>query len=425
MPDGARIEHLERDLAEALEQQGAARAVLEIIGRPSAVLDPVFETVLEQAVRLCRADAGLIYMLDGDRYHVAFAIGGSQAYRDHVAGIPLERGPGTLVGRVGLGRETVQILDVLADPAYEMHRARELGGFRTMCGVPMLIGDKVVGVIVLWRETVDAFDARTVALVTTFAAQGAIAIQNAQLLHAIQAQAAELAEFNRGLEQRVAEQVGELERAQRLRRFLAPQVADLVVSSGDESFLESHRREITVLVCDLRGFSAFAEAVEPEEVTAVLRDYHRAVGEEIHRHEATLDRFSGGRVMAYLNDPLACADAPERAVRMAVAVRNRVWALAEGWGRSGYDLHLAIGIAQGHATLGPVGFEGRWEYGAIGSVTLLAERLSEAAEPGQVLVSRRVHSAAEAIAIAQPLGELALPGFARPTDAYDVIGLET
>ena len=180
-----------------------------------------------------------------------------------------------------------------------------------------------------------------------------------------------------------------------------------------------------MLVFDLRGFSAFAEAVEPEEVAAVLRDYHRAVGEEIHRYEATLDRFSGGRVMAYLNDPLPCADAPERAVRMAVAVRNRVWELAEGWSRSGYDLHLAIGIAQGHATLGPVGFEGRWEYGAIGSVTLLAERLSEAAEPGQVLVSRRVHSAAEAIAIAQPLGELALPGFARPTDAYDVIGLET
>ena len=239
----------------------------------------------------------------------------------------------------------------------------------------------------------------------------------------ITAQTAELEEFSRRLEQRVEEQVQELERMRRLRRFLAPQVADLVVSSGDESFLESHRREITVLVCDLRGFSAFAEAVEPEEVMVVLRDYHAGVGEELHRFEATLDRFSGGRVMAYLNDPLPCADAPERAVRMAVAVRNRVWALAEGWSRSGYDLHLAIGIAHGHATLGRVGFEGRWDYGAIGSVTLLAERLSEAAEPGQIVVSRRVHSATEAIAIAQPLGELALPGFARPTDAYDVVGL--
>ena len=192
MPDGARIEHLERDLADALEQQTAARAVLEIIGRPSTELEPVFETVLQQAVRLCRADAGLIYVLDGDEYRVAFAIGGSQAYRDHVTGIPLQRGAGTLVGRVGLKRETVQILDALADPEYELHRARELGGFRTMCGVPMLTGDKVVGVIVLWRETVEAFDDRTVALVTTFAAQGAIAIQNAQLLLALQRREREL-----------------------------------------------------------------------------------------------------------------------------------------------------------------------------------------------------------------------------------------
>jgi adenylate cyclase len=240
----------------------------------------------------------------------------------------------------------------------------------------------------------------------------------------IEAQTAELEAFNRRLEQRVQEQVHELERVRRLERFLAPQVADLVVSSGDESFLESHRREITTLVCDLRGFTAFAEAVEPEEVMDVLRKYHAGVGEELHRFEATLDRFSGGRVMAYLNDPLPCADAPERAVRMAVAVRDRVWELAEGWSRSGYDLHLAIGIAHGHATLGRIGFEGRWEYGAIGSVTLLAERLSGAAEPGQIVVSRRVFSAAEAIVVAQPLGELVLPGFARPTDAYDVVGLE-
>jgi adenylate cyclase len=204
----------------------------------------------------------------------------------------------------------VQILDVLADPDYEMHRARDLGGFRTMCGVPMLASGKVVGVIVLWRETVEAFDDRTVALVTTFAAQGAIAIQNAQLFHSIEAQTVELEAFNRRLEQRVEEQVEELERVRRLQRFLAPQVADLVLSSGDESFLESHRREITTLVCDLRGFTAFAEAVQPEEVMVVLREYHAGVGEELHRFEATLDRFSGGRVMAYLNDPLPCIDAP-------------------------------------------------------------------------------------------------------------------
>jgi signal transduction histidine kinase len=192
MPEATRIEQLERDLAEAVEQQAAARAVLEIIGRPSAELEPVFETVLQEAVRLCRADAGLIYLLDEEVYRVAFAIGGSQEYRDYVGGIPLRRGAGTLVGRVGLERETVQILDVLADPDYELHRARELGGFRTMCGVPMLASGKVVGVIVLWRDIVEAFDDRTVALVTTFAAQGAIAIQNAQLFHSLRRREREL-----------------------------------------------------------------------------------------------------------------------------------------------------------------------------------------------------------------------------------------
>ena len=240
----------------------------------------------------------------------------------------------------------------------------------------------------------------------------------------IEAQAAELEAFNRRLESRVSEQVDELERVGRLRRFLSPQVADLVVSSGDDSFLDSHRRDITVVFCDLRGFTAFAEAVEPEEVMAVLREYHAGVGEEIHRFEGTLERFSGGRLMVFFNDPLPCPDAPERAVRMAVAIRNRVWQLAEGWSRQGYDLHLGIGIAQGHATLGRIGFEGRSDYAAVGRVTILAERLCEAAEPGRILVSQRVHAAAEEIVVAQPLGELTLRGFARPVQAFDVVGLD-
>jgi adenylate cyclase len=208
-----------------------------------------------------------------------------------------------------------------------------------------------------------------------------------------------------------------------LRRFLAPQVADLVVSAGDPSFLELHRAEITVVAFDLQEFTAFAEAVEPEEVMAVLRDYHAAVGEEIHRFESTLERFTGGRLMAFFNDPAPCPDAPERAVRMAIAIRNRVWELAEGWHRMGYDLHIGVGIAQGHATLGRIGFEGRSDYAAIGSVTILAERLCEAAEPGQILASQRVHAATESLVIGRPLGEIGLRGLARPTRAFDVIGL--
>jgi adenylate cyclase len=209
--------------------------------------------------------------------------------------------------------------------------------------------------------------------------------------------------------------------AAQLRRFVPPQVAELV---PDGSSLESHRAEITALVCELRDFTAFAEAVEPEELMLVLRDYHGAVGEEVHRLEGTLERFAGGRVSVFFNDPVPCPDAPQRAVRLGIAIRNRVWELAEGWSRQGYDLHPAVGIAQGHATLGRVGFEGRWDYAAIGSVTILAERLCEAAGPGQILVSGRVHAATEELAIDSPLGELALRGLARPVQAFDVVGLE-
>jgi adenylate cyclase len=239
----------------------------------------------------------------------------------------------------------------------------------------------------------------------------------------INAQAAELQEWNRQLEQRVGEQVDELERIGRLRRFLSPQVAELVVSSGDESFLASHRKEITVVFCDLRGFTALAESAEPEEVMAVLGQYHGALGELIHQYEGTLARFTGAGLMAFFNDPLPCPDAPERAVRMAVAMRNGVWQLAESWSRMGYDLHLGVGIAQGHATLGSIGFEGRSEYAAIGSVTNLAESLCETAQPGQILISQRVYAATEDVVIAHPAGELELRGFTRPTRAYDVVGL--
>ena len=204
--------------------------------------------------------------------------------------------------------------------------------------------------------------------------------------------------------------------------FISPPVADLV--AGDAAALESHRAEITMVACELRDFAAFAETVEPEDLMVVLREYYAAAGEEIHRFEGMVERFVGSRLMVMFNDPVPCADAPERAVRLAVAIRNRVWELAERWSRRGHDLHPVAGIAQGHATLGRIGFERRSDYAAIGSVTMLAERLCEAAGPGQILVSRRVHAATDDLAIAQELGELSLRGFARPAQAFDVVGLE-
>jgi len=240
----------------------------------------------------------------------------------------------------------------------------------------------------------------------------------------IEGQAAELAEWNRTLSQRVQEQVEQLERMGRLRRFLSPQLADLVVSSGDESFLDSHRRDITVVFCDLRAFTAFAETSEPEEVMGVLDDYYQALGDLVTRFEGTLERFTGDGLMVFFNDPLPCEDAPLRAVRMAVAMRNRVEGLAKDWKRHGHDLALGVGVAQGYATLGRVGFEGRSDYTAIGNCTNLAARLCAEARPWQILLSPRVHAAVEEFVTSEPVGELTLRGFSRPVATFNVLGLD-
>ena len=239
----------------------------------------------------------------------------------------------------------------------------------------------------------------------------------------IQAQAAELAELNRTLEARVQQQVDELERVGRLRRYLSPQLAELIISSGDESVLESHRREITVVFCDLRGFTAFAETTEPERVMEVLREYHAALGELIFRFEGTVERFAGDGVMVFFNDPLPCPDPAERAVRMAVAMRERVGELAVGWRKQEYELGFGVGIAIGYATLGRIGFEGRFDYAAIGTVTNQAARLCGEAGDGQILISQRVCAAAEALAEVEPVGDLSLKGFSRPLAAFNVVGL--
>lgn len=240
----------------------------------------------------------------------------------------------------------------------------------------------------------------------------------------IERQAAELAEWNVELEARVSAQVEELQRVNRLRRFLSPQLVDLVIDSGDEGFLGSHRREIVVVFCDLRGFTPFAEASEPEEVMGVLAEYHEALGELIYRFEGTLERFTGDGLMVFFNDPLPIDDPAERAVMMAVAMRDRVAELAAGWSRRGNDLGFGIGIAQGFATLGRIGFEGRFDYAAIGSVTNLAARLCAEAGPSQILVAQRVYSATEEVAFGEAVGELDLKGFSRPVRTFAVTGID-
>ena len=232
----------------------------------------------------------------------------------------------------------------------------------------------------------------------------------------------ELTALNRTLEARVESQVAQLENLSRLKRFFSPQLAEAILSGGAEDPLKSHRRDITVVFVDLRGFTAFAETSEPEEVMAVLREYHAEIGKLIVAHEGTLERFTGDGMMVFFNDPVLVENPSERAVRMAVAMRERVAELAKRWRKLGHELDFGVGIAQGYATIGAIGFEGRWDYGAIGSVTNLAARLCNEARPGQVLIARRVYAAVEELVDAVPAGELTLKGFSRPIPTYDVVG---
>jgi adenylate cyclase len=238
----------------------------------------------------------------------------------------------------------------------------------------------------------------------------------------LQEQTEQLAEWNRTLEQRVAAQVAEIERMGRLRRFLAPQIAEIIASSDDKArLLESHRREVTVVFCDLRGFTAFTESTEPEEVMAVLRDYHKTLGELIFRYEGTLERFAGDGILTLFNDPVQREDHAERAVRMAVDMREGVGRLLEAWRKRGHELGFGIGIAFGYATLGQIGFDRRLEYAAVGSVTNLASRLCDEARNGQILISQRVYGLVEQMIEGAHIGDLNLKGFRRAMPAYEVV----
>jgi class 3 adenylate cyclase len=240
----------------------------------------------------------------------------------------------------------------------------------------------------------------------------------------VEALAAERAEWNTTLERRVEEQVGQLERLGRLKRFFSPQLAELIVAGGTDDPLKTHRREVTVVFLDLRGFTAFAETAEPEELMGVLREYHAEMGKLILDHEGTLERFTGDGMMIFFNDPVTVPDPSERAIRMALEMRERVHHLVMVWQKRGYELALGVGIAQGYATIGAIGFEGRWDYGAIGTVTNLAARLCGEAKGGQILVHQRVATTIEGFADLEEIGPLTLKGLLRPVSAFNIIGLK-
>jgi adenylate cyclase len=299
--------------------------------------------------------------------------------------------------------------------------AVELGGVRTHVVVPMLKDAELIGTFHLSRQEVRPFTDKQIELVTNFAAQAVIAIENTPLLNELRDRTEDVVKLNQQLEQRVADQVGEIERMSRLRRFLPPQVADLIVASGTEKQLESHRREITALFCDLRGFTGFTESADAEDVIALLGEYHAAIGEKIIKYSGTLERYAGDGVMVVFNDPVPVENPALQAVLMALEMRDAIGALTETWRRWGHEIGFGIGISHGFATLGTIGFEGRFDYAAIGTVSNVASRLCDEAKPGQILISPRVLTKVENVVKVEPVGEFELKGIRRQLAAYSVL----
>ena len=387
---------LARRLEAAREQQSAISRVLHAVARAEG-LQPVLDEVVESATLLSGVENGRLWLVQDGLLH-AFANSGLDDTFEYDRQHPHPIDRTSFAGRAALTRARVHVPDLLEDPEYTYAGPRP---YRAGLSVPIMVENELIGVIGIVRSTPGPFPEEHVELVETFADQAAIAIANARLIDAVERQRTELS------------------------RFLSPQVAELVSSKDGEKLLAGHRAYVSVVFCDLRGFTAFAETAAPEELFEVLRQYHTLIGELLPDYDGTLEHFAGDGLMVFFNDPLPVQEHELQAIRMALAAQERFVELASAWHKRGTELGLGIGIGAGYATLGRIGFEGRYDYGALGPVTNLASRLSMKAGPGQTLISQPVYAAVEEAVEAEPVGELELKGFGRPVAAYEVRRVRT
>jgi len=437
-----KVKERTRDLAQSINEL----KVLEEVGRAvssSLDLNAVLPTVAARALEITHADAVLIYAHDpaNHTFNLTEAIGIDKAGAGMHLAIDADNSP---LGEAARQGEPIAIADLDAAPDHPLREFVVEAGFHSVLVVPLVDQKGILGSLVVLRKNAGEFSQNLIGLMKTFAHQSVLAMRNARLFSEVnqtsrqlaaahstvqqqagklQEQTEQLKDWNKSLEERVEKQIGEIERIRRLERFLPPQVAQLIASSdGHDALLDSHRREVTVVFCDLRGFTAFTEQTEPEEAMNVLREYHAALGELIFRYEGTLDRYAGDGVMILFNAPIQFDDHTARAVRMAVEMRDTIGQLTEKWRNRGHNLGFGIGIALGYATLGQIGFEQRLEYAAIGSVTNLASRLCDEAKANQIVVSRRVYGMVEPWVDGRPIDDLNLKGFNHPVLCAEILG---
>lgn len=424
------LDQCSRELQESLEFQTATNKVLNIISRSTGNVQPVFDMIAENATSLCSAEVSTVTRFDGEMVRIEAIYGsntkGVEAVRRAFPTPPSGKSAAT---RAIQTCAVVQISDVQTDSEYQIKDAALAAGFRAIMAVPMLHQGHPIGAIAVGRNEPGLFHDTQVQVLSTFAEQAVIAIENANLFREIQEksrqveeQAAELAEWNHTLEARVTEQVEQLDRMSKLGRFLSPKIASLIMSGEPDDLLKTRRAEVTVVYVDLRGFTSFTETTDPEDVMQVLREYHTELGKAIAAHDGTIVHFAGDGAMILFNAPMPTEDHELQAIRMTLETRESVGTLTKDWRKRGYELGFGAGIAEGYATIGTIGFKERLDYSAIGTVCNLAARLCGEASDGQILISPRVFANVEESVDVESVGELTLKGFHHSVTVYNLRG---